>query len=137
MLPTWVAKALASWSPGALKDKVDVEEDYWLIPVHPGDYHLLAVQWKEDIFAIVHFHFNFRRPLKYFTLLPMHWSGMPGKKEPHMSLEHYLGDYINAVADAFEWSARQQAVSLVEHYLDDYIILGPPASDHCQSTFKF
>ena len=43
-----VVKKLASWGPGALMAKVDVEAAYRLIPVHPEHRHLLAVQWKGD-----------------------------------------------------------------------------------------
>ena len=45
-----VARTLASWGPGALMAKVDVEAAYRLIPVHPEDCQLLAVRWKGDIF---------------------------------------------------------------------------------------
>ena len=41
-----VAKKLASLGPGALMAKVEVEAAYRLIPVHPEDRHLLAVQCK-------------------------------------------------------------------------------------------
>ena len=34
------------------------------------------------------------------------------------------------------WCARQQGASSVEHYLDDYIVLGPPASSQCQADLQ-
>ena len=46
-----VAKKLAYLSPRALMAKVDVEAVYQLIPVHPKDQHLLAVQWKGGYFC--------------------------------------------------------------------------------------
>ena len=45
---------------------------------------------------------------------------------------------FTAIADAIEWFARQQGVRDIYHYLDDYIILGPPNSPVCAqdlSTF--
>ena len=53
-----VAKKLASLGPGALMAKVDVEAAYRLIPVHPKDRHLLAVQWKGATFAIAPFRLD-------------------------------------------------------------------------------
>ena len=37
-----VASIVASFGPGSLMAKVDSESAYWLIPVHQGDYPLLA-----------------------------------------------------------------------------------------------
>ena len=42
----------------------------------------------------------------------------------------------NAITDVLEWCARQQGASSVEHYLDDYIVLGPPASSQCQTNLQ-
>ncbi len=39
---------------------------------------------------------------------------------------------FKAIADALEWCTRQAGVEEVFHYLDDYIVLGPPDSDLCQ-----
>ena len=38
--------------------------------------------------------------------------------------------------DALEWCIKQQGASLVEHYLDDYINMGPPALEQCQSDLQ-
>ena len=100
-----VARTLASWGPGALMAKVDIEAAYRLIPVHPDDCPLLAVRWKGDIFCDRALPFGLRSAPKIF----------------------------NAFDDALEWCARYQGASSVWHYLDDYIVLGPPASDQCQS----
>ena len=40
---------------------------------------------------------------------------------------------FTAVADALEWVARQWGVSEINHYLDDFITLGPHATTDCQN----
>ena len=38
---------------------------------------------------------------------------------------------FNAVADALEWCITNEGVENIFHYLDDYIIVGPPKSEQC------
>ena len=38
---------------------------------------------------------------------------------------------FNAVADALEWCIRQVGVTYIFHYLDDFIVVGPPSSSRC------
>ncbi len=38
---------------------------------------------------------------------------------------------FTALADALEWGFRQRGVTVVDHYLDDFITIGPPGSDIC------
>ena len=33
---------------------------------------------------------------------------------------------FTAVADAVEWIAKQEGVGFVIHYLDDFLVVGPP-----------
>ena len=40
------------------------------------------------------------------------------------------------MADALEWCAREQKASQIYHYLDDFIIVGPPDSDQCQKDLS-
>ena len=103
-----VAETLASLGAGALMAKADIEAAYRLIPVHPDDRSLLAVQWKGDLFCDGALPFGLRSAPKIF----------------------------NAVADALEWCIRQQGVALVEHYLDDYIVMGPPTTEQCHSDLQ-
>lgn len=44
-----IASAVASLGTGALLAKVDIESAYRLIPVHPEDRCLQAVQWENQI----------------------------------------------------------------------------------------
>ena len=103
-----VAKELASLGPGALMAKVDVEAAYRLVPVHPDDRPLLAVQWKGAIFCDAMLPFGLRSAPKIFS----------------------------AVADALEWCCKRRGASFVEHYLDDYIIVGPSDSNRCTNDLQ-
>ena len=39
---------------------------------------------------------------------------------------------FNAVADALEWCIYRQGVKYIHHYLDDFMVMGPPGSSECQ-----
>ena len=38
---------------------------------------------------------------------------------------------FNAVADGLEWCITKVGVQVRYHYLDDFIVLGPPGSEEC------
>lgn len=38
---------------------------------------------------------------------------------------------FTVIADALEWIIRQQGVNGIDHYIDDFVITGPPKSDVC------
>ena len=99
-----VAAAAAAFGPGALMAKVDIESAYRLIPVHPDDHCLLGVEWEDRVY--------------YDTKLPFGLRSAP--------------KIFNAVADGLEWCIRQRGVQCIFHYLDDYIVLGPPGSSRCE-----
>ena len=103
-----VAQAVASLGRGALMAKVDIESAYRLIPVHPDDRPLLAVEWRGEVFCDGMLPFGLRSAPKIF----------------------------NAVADALEWCCRQRGVCFIYHYLDDFIVFGPPGSDQCQDHLQ-
>ena len=42
---------------------------------------------------------------------------------------------FNAVADALEWHLRQRGVQHIIHYLDNFIVIGWPASPDCVRVF--
>ena len=98
-----IADIVASFGPASLMAKVDIQSAYRLIPVHPDDRPFLAVQWQGDVFCDAMLPFGLRSAPKLF----------------------------NAVADALEWCIRQEGVVHVYHYLDDFIVLGPPSSAQC------
>ena len=103
-----VAQAAQTYGKGALLAKVDVKSAYRLVPVHPDDRLLLAVRWKQDLFFDAMLPFGLRSAPKIFT----------------------------AVADAVEWCVRQRGVRSIDHYLDDFILIGPPESNACSEALS-
>ena len=92
-----IAETAAHLGPGSLLAKVDIESAYRLIPVHPDDRLLQAVQWDNQIFVDPMLPFGLRSAPKIF----------------------------NAVADALH--LQQSGILLLYHYLDDFIIIAPPS----------
>ena len=83
--------------------KIDVESAYRLIPVHPEDRWLQAVEWQGSYYVDPMLPFGLRSAPKIF----------------------------NAVADALEWCLRDRGIRHIYHYLDDFIVIGPPRSPVC------
>ena len=53
----------------------------------------------------------------------------------HYSTFHWIKwrwPQFNAVADALEWCICRQGVKYIHHYLDDFVVMGPPGSSECQ-----
>ena len=44
------------------------------------------------------------------------------------------GPLFNGYADALEWIIRSSGVDHILHYLDDFLVLGPPGSGVCQAA---
>ena len=83
--------------------KIDIESAYRLIPVHPMDRNLQAVEWEGKVYVDPMLPFGLRSAPKLF----------------------------NAVADGLEWYLRRRGIQHVFHYLDDFIVVAPPASPDC------
>ena len=83
--------------------KIDIESAYRLIPVHPTDRPLQAMEWNGQIYIDPMLPFGLRSAPKLF----------------------------NAVADALEWYLRQRGIQHVFHYLDDFIVVARPATPDC------
>ena len=98
-----IAAIVAQLGPGALLPKVDIESAYRLIPLHPQDCPFQAVQWDGKIYIDPMLPFGLRLAPKIFS----------------------------AVANALNWYLQQSGIPLVFHYLDDFIIVGPPHSPQC------
>ena len=93
---------------GTLIAKLDIESAYRIIPVHPADRPLLGMSWKGQTYIDTVLPFGLRSAPLIFT----------------------------AVADAVQWILEVQGVKHVMHYLDDYLILGPPDSPECQRSLE-
>ena len=98
-----VAEVVAALPPGALLAKIDIESAYRLVPVHPLDRPLQAVQWGGAIYIHPMLPFGLRSAPKLF----------------------------NALADGLEWYLRWLGVRYIFHYLYDFLVVGPPGSAEC------
>ena len=103
-----VAAIAAGLGRGALLAKIDIESAYRLVPVHPDDRYLLGVRWKGKIVVDGMLPFGLRSAPKIFTL----------------------------IADALEWVVRKAGVRQIAHYLDDFVVIGRPASDECAESLR-
>ena len=72
--------------------------------VHPQDRPLQAVRWGYQIFVDPMLPFGLRSAPKIF----------------------------NAVADGLHWHLQRSGIQHLYHYLDDFMMLGPPHSRQCQ-----
>ena len=89
---------------GTLLAKIDVQSAFRLIPVHPSDRHLLAMEWEDNIYIDTCLPFGLRSAPKLF----------------------------NIMADLLAWILEQQGVSNVMHYLDDFLTMGRPETPECR-----
>lgn len=101
-----VARVAQSLGKGSLLAKLDIKSAYRLIPVHPMDRALLGIEWRGAHYVDGALPFGLRSAPKIFT----------------------------ALADALQWVMLREGVSMVHHYLDDFITIGPPSSNVCKAN---
>jgi hypothetical protein len=53
---------------GALMGKVDIKNAYRIVPIHPDDYYLLGMQWRDIISLISLFRLDFARRHIFLTV---------------------------------------------------------------------
>ena len=88
---------------GTLLAKVDLQNTYRMVPVHPDDHHLLGLCWEEEVFIDTAVPFGLRSAPKMFS----------------------------ALADALAWIIHARGVVHQLHYLDDFLLLGWPGGIEC------
>ena len=93
---------------GTLLAKMDLKEAYRAVPVHPADRPLLSMQWQGTTFVDGALPFGLRSAPKLFS----------------------------ALADGLLWIFLQGGVQQAIHYLDDFLFLGPPASQVCTESLQ-
>ena len=71
---------------------------------YPTDRHLLTMEWKQSLYIDTCLPFGLRSAPKLFNIL----------------------------TDLLAWITKQQGVSFSMHYLDDFLLVGPPDSSICQ-----
>ena len=100
------ADRILALGQGSMLAKVDIRSAYRIIPVHPDDRHLLGMEWQGIVYIETALPFALRSAPKIF----------------------------NAVADAAEWIVRAEGAQEILHYLDDFLLIGPPRSDSCATS---
>ena len=101
-----VVQNVLSLGKGSLLAKIDIESAFRNIPVHPHDRHLLGMRWNGQLYVDTVLPFGLRSAPKIF----------------------------NCIADALQWIAKQQGVSYLEHFLDDFITAGVPENVECEQN---
>ena len=95
---------LPSTRPIALMAKVNLKSAFRMVPVHREDWELLGMHWRN------HFYID--------TCLPFGLRSAP-----------FL---FNEVASALQWILQNNyAIRDMLHYLDDYLMAGPPEDPAC------
>ena len=88
---------------GALMAKLDIREAYRIVPIHPCDRRFLGVTWRDNVYVDCQ--------------LPFGLASAPA--------------IFSAIGEALEWILRQRGVRGIIHYIDDFLLLGSPASPEC------
>lgn len=91
---------------GAVLAKFDLEAAYRIVPIHPQDRLLLGMVWQGELFVDEALPFGLRSAPKIF----------------------------NALADGLIWILGQHGIRFAIHYLDDFLLLGPPDCHHTLTT---
>ncbi len=81
--------------------KIDLSNAYRIVPVHPDDQPLLGICWQGNTYVDRALPFGLRSAPKIFS----------------------------AVADFLTWILHCEGVLFVIHYLDDFLIFGPPGTN--------
>ena len=85
----------------SLTAKIDVKNEYRIVPVHTEDRQLLGMKWRGAFYVDMVLPFGVRSAPYIFT----------------------------CIADLGEWVAKQNYdVTFLMHYLGDFHTLGPPSS---------
>ena len=94
---------------GSEMAKIDVQQAYRNVPVHPDDRHLLGMEWQGQVFVNGALPFGLRSAPLLFT----------------------------ALGDAIQWVAEAKGVSWLGHYIDDFVTVGEPNSGTVVRTWTY
>ena len=89
--------------------KIDIKSAYRIMPVHPDDGPLLGMHWKGQLYVDTCLPFGLRSVPRIFT----------------------------ALADMLEWYVKEQGVSHLLHYLDDYLTMGSAGLEECNVNIEW
>ena len=93
---------------GCLLAKLDLKEAYRAVPVHPSDQRLLGVAWDDTVYIDKALPFGLRSAPKIFS----------------------------APTDAMMWMLHEKGIDLALHYLDDFLVMGPPGTPLCGQSLE-
>ena len=99
-----IATRVLELGRGALVAKFDLKSAYRHIPVHPDDRRLLGMDWNGELYLDAALPFGLRSAPMIF----------------------------NAVAEGLAFVIRQRGVEGLDHYLDDFSLVGRPRSQQCK-----
>ena len=99
---------IQKWGTGTLLAKVDLKEANRSVPVAPEDCPLLGMWWKESVYIDTCLSFGLRSAPQIFS----------------------------ALADGLMWFLHSKGMSDSLHYLDDFLLLGPPDSPVCAEALR-
>ena len=91
-----------------LMAKIDIQNAYRLIPVHPQDRYCLGISWQNQVYVDCQLPFGLASSPAIFC----------------------------AVAEALEWILRSRGVRGIMHYLDDFLLLGSPGTQECEHALQ-
>ncbi len=90
----------------ALMAKLNIKEAYRIVPIHPDKRRFLGVCWQGQVFVDCQ--------------LPFGLASAPV--------------IVSVLGEALEWILRQRGIKAVIHYIDDFLLLGPPSSPMCKDV---
>ena len=102
------AKIIQQLGVGTQLAKLDLHNVYRMVPVHPDDHCLLGVRRGEEVFVNTALPFGLRSARKIFS----------------------------AIANALAWILQARGVTHQLHYLDDFLLVGPPGSSTCTRALQ-
>ena len=87
---------LYNWRSGALLAKMDIKHAFRLLLVHLADHHLLAMNWKGNLFIDTCLSFGLRSAPKLFNILAdlLSWPGYWRRREYHHLFIIRLDDFL-------------------------------------------
>ena len=112
-----VVARIQHYGKGTLMAKLDLQDAYHHCLVRPEDWHLLGTSYMER-----DKNGEMNRQYYFSTVLPFGLRSAP-----------YL---FTEIAHATRLIMQYRGVRDVDHYLDDFITVGPPASDTCSANLQ-
>ncbi len=100
---------LVELGPGAFLAKFDIQRAYRLLPIHPAHRRYCGMRWKGQFYVDLALPFGLRSAPRIFTRF--------ADVLQHIFIEHGGVDYIL-------------------HYLDDFLLAGPPESNSCDRNLS-